>query len=67
MPDEPEAGGLLALMLLHDARRDARVDAGGDLVLLADQDRARWDHAQIAEGVELVSRALRRAGRRAAA
>jgi RNA polymerase sigma-70 factor (ECF subfamily) len=56
MPDEPEARGLLALMLLHDSRRDARVDAGGRLVLLADQDRARWDAAEIAEGVALVPR-----------
>ena len=46
MPDEPEALGLLALMLLHDARRDARVDAAGELVLLEDQDRARWDRAR---------------------
>src|SRR4051812_10768591 len=60
MPDEAEAMGLLALMLLHDSRRDTRVDASGGLVLLADQDRARWDHAQIAEGIELVERALRR-------
>ena len=43
MPDEPEARGLLALMLLHDSRRDARVDDGGELVLLEDQDRSRWD------------------------
>ena len=50
MPDEPEALGLLALMLLHDARRDARVDAAGDLVTLEDQDRARWDRAEIDEG-----------------
>ena len=60
MPDEPEVGGLVALMLLHDARKDTRVDAAGDLVLLADQDRSRWDHAQIAEGVALVEAALRR-------
>jgi RNA polymerase sigma-70 factor (ECF subfamily) len=60
MPDEPEAMGLLALMLLHDARRATRVDADGGLVLLADQDRSRWDRAQIAEGVDLVERALRR-------
>jgi len=60
MPDEPEVGGLLALLLLHDARRAARVDGSGDLVLLADQDRDRWDRQQIGEGVELVSRALRR-------
>ena len=46
LPDEPEATGLLALMLLHDARRDARVREGGDLVLLDDQDRSRWDRAR---------------------
>jgi RNA polymerase sigma-70 factor (ECF subfamily) len=56
MPDEGEARGLLALMLLHDSRRGARVDADGRLVLLADQDRARWDAAEIAEGVALVPR-----------
>ena len=55
MPDEPEARGLLALMLLHDARRPARLDPGGDLVLLENQDRARWDHAEIEEGVRLVA------------
>jgi RNA polymerase sigma-70 factor, ECF subfamily len=60
MPDEPEAIGLLALLLLIDARRDARVDADGRLVLLADQDRTRWNRAQIAEGVDLVERALHR-------
>src|ERR671932_1093365 len=49
MPDEPEAHGLLALMLLHDARRDARL-RDGELVLLADQDRALWDAAKIARG-----------------
>jgi RNA polymerase sigma-70 factor (ECF subfamily) len=54
--------GLLALMLLHDARRDTRTDEHGDLVLLEDQDRARWDHAQIAEALELVPLALRRGG-----
>jgi len=59
MPDEPEARGLLALMLLQDARRDARVDALGDLILLADQDRACWDQDQIAEGVALIEQALR--------
>ncbi len=59
MPDEPEAIGLLALMLLQDARRDARVGAAGDLILLADQDRTRWDHARIQEGGRLVERALR--------
>lgn len=59
LPAEPEACGLLALMLLHDARRDARVDAGGELVLLEDQDRSRWDRTQIAEGLQLVATALR--------
>ena len=60
MPDEPEALGLLALMLLQDSRRDARVDADGELVLLEDQDRSRWDRDEIAEGRQLVERALRR-------
>ncbi len=60
MPDEPEAAGLLALMLLHDARRSARVDACGDLVTLEDQDRGRWDAAEISEGVSLLEHALRR-------
>jgi RNA polymerase sigma-70 factor (ECF subfamily) len=59
MPDEPETLGLLALMLLHDARREARVDADGDLVLLEDQDRSRWDAGRIAEGTALVERSLR--------
>ena len=59
MPDEPEAVGLLALMLLHDARRDARVSEDGELILLDDQDRGRWDAARIAEGAALVDRALR--------
>ena len=60
MPDEPEVLGLLALMLLHDARRATRVDAGGDVVLLADQDRARLGpRAAIAEGTALLERALR--------
>jgi RNA polymerase sigma-70 factor (ECF subfamily) len=58
LPDAPEATGLLALMLLHDARRDARVGDDGDLVLLEAQDRARWDRARIAEGRDLVDRAL---------
>jgi RNA polymerase sigma-70 factor, ECF subfamily len=62
MPDEPEALGLLALMLLTESRRAARTDAGGNLVLLADQDRARWDRDLIAEGQALVRRCLR-AGR----
>jgi RNA polymerase sigma-70 factor (ECF subfamily) len=60
MPDEPEAAGLLALMLLHDARRSARVDACGDLVTLEDQDRSLWDAAEIGEGVSLLEDALRR-------
>ena len=58
MPDEPEALALLALMRLHDSRRDARVDAAGELVLLDDQDRTRWDREAIAEGSALVERAL---------
>jgi RNA polymerase sigma-70 factor (ECF subfamily) len=60
MPDEPEALGLLALMLLTDSRRAARAGPDGTLVLLADQDRARWDRALIAEGQDLVRRCLRR-------
>jgi RNA polymerase sigma-70 factor, ECF subfamily len=60
MPDEPEVTGLLALMLLTDARRASRVSAAGDLVLLADQDRSRWDLALIAEGHALVRGCLRR-------
>ncbi len=59
MPDEPEALGLLALMLLHDARRGARTGDDGELVLLDDQDRSRWDRAAISEGAALVERALR--------
>jgi len=55
---EPEAIGLLALMLLQESRRAARASAEGDLVLLADQDRTRWDREQIAEGAALVERAL---------
>ena len=62
LPGEPEAAGLLALLLLTDARRDARTDAAGDLVLLADQDRTRWDQAKIVEGERLLEAALR-AGR----
>ncbi len=60
LPDEPEAVGLLALMLLHDARRESRVDASGDLVLLEDQDRSGWDAARIAEGQALIERAIER-------
>jgi RNA polymerase sigma-70 factor, ECF subfamily len=60
MPDEAEALGLLALMLLQDSRRETRVDAAGELVLLDEQDRARWNWAKIDEGTALVERALRR-------
>ena len=59
LPAEPEVTGLLALLLLTDARRDARVGPGGDLILLEDQDRGRWDSALIAEGEALVEWALR--------
>jgi RNA polymerase sigma-70 factor (ECF subfamily) len=59
MPDEPEVLGLLALMLLHDARREARVGPAGELILLEDQDRRRWDRAKVDEGRELLERALR--------
>jgi RNA polymerase sigma-70 factor (ECF subfamily) len=59
MPDEREARGLLALLLLTDARRATRLDAGGRLLLLAEQDRSRWDRPAIAEGAELVVGALR--------
>jgi RNA polymerase sigma-70 factor, ECF subfamily len=62
LPERSEPVALVALMLLHDARRDARVDAAGDLVLLEDQERARWDKRQIAEGCERVERALRSGG-----
>jgi len=60
MPDEPEVWGLLALMLLLHARRAARTTASGDLVLLPDQDPARWDADLVAEGQEIVRRCLRR-------
>ncbi len=59
MPDEPEAHGLVALMLLHDSRSAARHTANGDLVLFDDQDRTLWDADQISEGVTLLDRALR--------
>jgi RNA polymerase sigma-70 factor (ECF subfamily) len=58
MPAEVEPRGLLAMMLLHDARRDARIDARGELVLLEEQNRARWDRAQIAEGLALSEAAM---------
>jgi RNA polymerase sigma-70 factor (ECF subfamily) len=60
MPDEPETMGLLALMLLVSSRRATRIGAGGELVLLADQDRAGWDRDLIAEGQAIVRRCLRR-------
>jgi RNA polymerase sigma-70 factor (ECF subfamily) len=59
MPDEPEALGLLALMLLSDARRDARTGPAGELVLLDRQDRSRWDRGEIDEGRSLLDRAIR--------
>ncbi|HUP09467.1 MAG TPA: DUF6596 domain-containing protein [Caldimonas sp.] len=58
MPGEPEALGLLALMRLHDARREARVDASGALVPLEEQDRSRWSREAIAEGLSILDRAL---------
>jgi RNA polymerase sigma-70 factor (ECF subfamily) len=57
MPDEPEALGLLALMLLQDSRRAARVSADGELVLLDEQDRSRWDPSRIDEGIRVLDRA----------
>jgi len=60
MPDNPESMALLALMLLHDSRRDARSSPDGELVLLEEQDRSLWRHDQIAEGIRLVERALGR-------
>ena len=65
LPEHAEPRGLLALMLLHDARRATRLDGDGELVMLEDQDRARWDRAQIEEGAALVEAALRAAGRSA--
>jgi RNA polymerase sigma-70 factor (ECF subfamily) len=59
LPEEPEVSGLLALMLLQDSRRDARVTASGELVTMEEQDRSRWDRAEIAEGVRLVETSLR--------
>ena len=58
-PEEPELLGLLALMLLHDSRASARFDAAGMPILLEDQDRGRWDRAEIAEGIALTNRAFR--------
>lgn len=59
MPAEPEVLGLLALMLLHDSRREARIGPAGELITLEEQDRSRWDRDQIAEGIGLVEQALR--------
>ncbi len=59
MPGEPEALGLLALMLFHDSRTGTRTGAQGELILLSDQDRSRWDRAKIEEGVRVLNRALR--------
>jgi len=64
LPEETEARALLALMLLHHARRDARLDAAGELVLLEDQDRSLWDRGEIEEGLALVAECLRRGGAR---
>ena len=58
LPD-PEAKGLLALMLLHESRREARASQDGEIILLEDQDRSRWDHQMISEGTALVEQALR--------
>jgi RNA polymerase sigma-70 factor (ECF subfamily) len=63
MPGRGEIKGLLALMLLHDSRRAGRETAGGDIVLLEEQDRSLWDQGQIAEGLQLVEEALRVPGR----
>src|SRR3984957_692317 len=61
VPQEAEARGLLALMLLHDSRRDSRISANGDMLLLEEQDRGRWNQEQIREGLALVESALRSA------
>lgn len=63
MPDQPEVKGLVALMLLHDARRAARIGPGGDLVLLADQDRSAWNRTEIMEGSALVEASIQGASR----
>src|SRR5580765_5471136 len=62
LPGEPEAAALLALLLLHDSRRNARFDAAGDLVTLEEQERSLWDGDEIVEGVALAERALRQGG-----
>jgi len=58
LSEVPEAMGLLALMLLHDARREARVGPQGEMVLLEEQDRSRWDRGKIREGVSIMERLL---------
>ena len=58
MPDEPEAWGLLALMLLHDSRRQARLGPAGELIVLEEQDRSQWDRAEIEEGLAILERIL---------
>ena len=63
MPGETEADGLLSLMLLHDARAGARLNADGDLILLSEQDRSQWDQRKITEGVTLLDKALQRSRR----
>ncbi len=62
MPDEPEVEALLALMLLHDSRRASRIDSAGDLVLMKDQDRSKWDRQAIEDGLTHLGAALRRGG-----
>ena len=59
LPDQPEALGLVALMLFHDSRRGTRTGPEGELILLADQDRSRWDRSEIEEGVRVLNHALR--------
>ncbi|MGE5461940.1 MAG: RNA polymerase sigma factor, partial [Syntrophothermus sp.] len=58
MPRSAETRGLLALMLLHDSRRTARLDEAGELVLLSEQDRSRWDRSEIQEGIDVLDEAL---------
>ncbi len=58
LPHSAEARGLLALMLLHDSRRDTRLDTAGDIVLLHEQDRGRWDQAEIQEGIRILDEAI---------
>ena len=62
LPANPAVIGLMSLMLLHDARRSARVSESGDLILLEDQDRSRWDQSKIAEGLQLVDQSLKMPG-----